>query len=110
MSRTGIEDATNSVASSGSSTPSSAATEGSLQPLAAKTPKTASAASPSAPRQLASQSESGTAEPSSMSVSAPKAAAGSTANELERTLAGSCQAPSESSATWGVSVRPASQV
>ena len=61
MSRTGIEEATNSVASSGSSTPSSAATDGSLQPLAASTPRIASAARSSALRQLASQSGSGPA-------------------------------------------------
>ena len=39
MSRTGIEEATNSVACAGSSTPSSAATAGSLRPPAASTPR-----------------------------------------------------------------------
>ena len=58
MSRTGIEEATNNVACSGSSTPSSAATVGSESCRCASAPKIASAARSSALRQLASQSSS----------------------------------------------------
>ena len=137
MSRTGIEDATNSVACSGSSTPSSAATDGSLHPLAASTPRIASAARSSALRQLASQSGSiplasvsvavsgasvghalARAPPgpdfaqdaSSIRVSALNVAAGSAASQSDTTFAGSCQAPSGSNATWRVPASPSSHV
>ena len=45
-----------------------------------------------------------------MRVSALSVAAGSAASESDTTFAGSCQAPSGSSATWGVRSSPASHV
>ena len=119
MSRTGIEEATNRVASRGSSTPSSVATEGSPQPLAPSTPRIASAASSSALRQLPSQSGSPPASPATLlaepvaegtSSAPPARSASESASTSDTTPAGSWSAPSGSSAIWRASVRLASHV
>ena len=104
MSRTGIEEATNSVASSGNRTPSSAATTGSLSGPAASTPRIASAARSSALRQPASQSGSALGASSAASV-----AAGSSASTRHSVDVGSCQRSSGSSTTCGTSSMLASQ-
>ena len=107
MSRTGIEEATNSVATSGSNTPSSAANAGSEMGACPSAARTALAACASALRQLASQSGSAWCSPV---LSCDSAEAGSSASESLSTHAGSCHARSGSSATWGASPSPASHV
>ena len=97
-SRTGIEDATTSVAAGGSRTPSSAATRGSDSSSPAIAAAIAAAARRSAPTQAGSQARSPARRPS-RPASAPSAAAGSAGAIVPTAPAGSCHAFSGSNAT-----------
>ena len=107
-SRIGIEEATTSVASGGSSVPSSAATRGSLSPAGPTTSAIARDAARSASCQPSSQEVSLRLR-GSLPASVSSVARGSAPTIVATTPEGSCQACSASNATCSAS-RPASHV